>query len=58
MSFGEWLQQQLDKRGWSQRDLIKHVRMEGHQLSEAHFITHYDRASRFYQMCVSALLML
>lgn len=36
MEFAEWLQQQLEKRGWNQRDLIRHVRLAEYQLSPAH----------------------
>ncbi len=33
MAFAKWLEEQLNKRGWSQRDLIKYIRLAGYQLS-------------------------
>ena len=33
MDFSKWLQEQLDKRGWNQRDLVRHVRQAGYELS-------------------------
>lgn len=36
MNFSQWLQEELNKRGWSQRDLIRQVRSVGYQLSPGH----------------------
>jgi hypothetical protein len=36
MDFAEWLQKELNKRGWIQTDLIKQVKKAGYQLSSGH----------------------
>lgn len=33
MSFAEWLQKELDKRGWSQTDLARNAKKSGYKIS-------------------------
>ena len=39
MNFAKWLQNELNKRGWSQRDLVKHIQAGGYKISRSQ-ITH------------------
>ena len=39
MNFAKWLQNELNKRGWSQRDLVNHIQAGGYKISRSQ-ITH------------------